>query len=148
MPGSESVVQQLGQRSPRSTAFPPVHSIGCPPLFVDFKGIMQSSDFPSTCLPSLRFDAFPGRSTLLPAEVDGISQVPFGKLLRMRRVFDCVRLEEDLRVASPSMWPSASLNSVGASVGLISQLNTWPAASPVNASPCTLRCSAHDSGPE
>ncbi len=45
-----------------------------------------------------------------------------------------------------SVWPSASLNGVGAPECLISRLNTVPARAPVNASPSPLRAPAHDSG--
>jgi DNA polymerase V len=44
------------------------------------------------------------------------------------------------------MLPSASLNGVGIPND-ISQLDTWPACTPVNASPSTLRSPTHDSGP-
>lgn len=43
-----------------------------------------------------------------------ISQFLFGELLRMLRVYDRVGLAEDSRVSPSPMWPSASLNSVGA----------------------------------
>ena len=59
-----------------------------------------------------------------------ISQFLFGELLRMLRVFDRVGLVEGSRVAPCPMWPSASLNSVGAPDCLISRLNGWPALSP------------------
>jgi hypothetical protein len=36
---------------------------------------------------------------------------------------------------------------VGTRIELLSRLNGWPARTPVNASPCTSRCPAHDSGP-
>jgi len=45
-----------------------------------------------------------------------------------------------------SVWPSASLNSVGAPDCLISRLNGWPALSPVNASTTPSQAPPHDSG--
>lgn len=48
------------------------------------------------------------------AGTDQISQFLFGELLRMLRVFDRVGLVEDSREAPSPMWPSATLNSVGA----------------------------------
>jgi hypothetical protein len=81
------------------------------------------------------------------AGTDEISQFLFGELLRMLRVFDRVGLVEDSREAPSPMWPSASLNSVGAPDCLISRLNGWPALSPVNASTATSRPPPHDSGP-
>ena len=52
-----------------------------------------------------------------------------------------------LAIAPPSMWPSALLNGVGTPVAIISQLNTLPACTPVNASMAVLRLAMHDSGP-
>ncbi|MEX0712874.1 MAG: hypothetical protein WD278_11030, partial [Pirellulales bacterium] len=43
------------------------------------------------------------------------------------------------------VWPSPSQHRVGTPVEVISELNTWPAFSPVNASPATLPPPAHDS---
>lgn len=45
------------------------------------------------------------------------------------------------------MLPSAMLNDVGTPVAIISQLNTLPACTPVNASLAALRLAMHDSGP-
>src|SRR4051794_20095322 len=46
------------------------------------------------------------------------------------------------------MWPSAHLHGVGTPIRFsISRLHTWPACSPVNASPTQLPASTHDSGP-
>ncbi len=64
----------------------------------------------------------------------------------MLRVSDCAGFSEDLRLAPSSMLPSASGNGVGTLNGLISQLNTGPTVSPVNASRVALRPPAHDSG--
>jgi len=50
---------------------------------------------------------------------------------RMLRVFDSVGSPGDLRLASPGVWPSRSQNAVGIPVRLISELNGWPASSPV-----------------
>ncbi len=36
---------------------------------------------------------------------------------------------------------------VGTRIEFLTRLNGWPARTPVNASPCTSRCPAHDSGP-
>ncbi len=53
-----------------------------------------------------------------------------------------------LAIARPSVLPSVLLNDVGTPVAIISQLNTLPACTPVNASMEALRLSTHDSGPE
>ena len=50
-------------------------------------------------------------------------------------------------MALPSVWPSALLNDVGTPVAIISQLNTLPACTPVNASMAALQLATHDSGP-
>jgi len=52
-----------------------------------------------------------------------------------------------LAMAHPWVWPSALLNSVGTPVAIISQLNTRPACTPVNASMAASRLATHDSGP-
>jgi hypothetical protein len=49
-------------------------------------------------------------------------------------------------MALPFVWPSVLLNDVGTPVAIISQLNTWPACAPVNASMVALRLAMHDSG--
>jgi hypothetical protein len=49
-------------------------------------------------------------------------------------------------VTPPSVWPSASLNDVGTTEYLISQLGGWPAYAPVNASSAASRPPTHDSG--
>ena len=45
-----------------------------------------------------------------------------------------------------SVWPSAMLNGVGTPVAIISQLDTRPACTPVNASRAALWRRRHDSG--
>ena len=51
-----------------------------------------------------------------------------------------------LALAHPLVLPSAMLNGVGTPIAIISQLNTLPACTPVNASMATSRLSMHDSG--
>jgi len=106
------------------------------PLFGSFIGTTQASDFSPAWMSGLRPMAFPDPPAAnRAAGANEISQFLLEELLRMLRVFDRVGLAEDSRVAPSSMWPSASLNSVGAPVCLISRLNGWPTLSPVNASP-------------
>ena len=50
-------------------------------------------------------------------------------------------------MASLPVLPSAMLNDVGTPVAIISQLNTLPACTPVNASMAASRPATHDSGP-
>jgi hypothetical protein len=45
------------------------------------------------------------------------------------------------------VWPSALLNSVGTPVAIISQFNTLPTCTPVNASMAASRLATHDWGP-
>ena len=61
--------------------------------------------------------------------------------LRLRRVLRV------LAMAHPPVLPSAMLNDVGTPIAIISQLNTQPACTPVNASMAALRLATHDSGP-
>jgi hypothetical protein len=61
-----------------------------------------------------------------------------------------LRLREVLRmlaITHPLVLPSAMLNDVGTPVAILSQLNTLPACTPVNASMAALRLATHDSGP-
>jgi hypothetical protein len=52
-----------------------------------------------------------------------------------------------LAIAHPSVLPSAMLNDVGTPFAIISQLNTLPACTPVNASMAASRRATHDLGP-
>ena len=56
------------------------------------------------------------------------------------------RAIRDSRLRLRWMLPSASLNSVGTLVDLISRLNTEPVCAPVNTSRTALQLAAHDSG--
>src|SRR3954452_20945632 len=64
----------------------------------------------------------------------------------MHRVSDCAGSGDGSPITPPSVWPSASHNSVGTPEDLISQLDGWPACAPVNASPAPLPVRTHDSG--
>ena len=61
--------------------------------------------------------------------------------LRLRRV------RPMLAITHPPMLPSVMLNDIGTPIAIISQLNTLPAFSPVNASMAASRLATHDSGP-
>src|SRR5260370_26010696 len=56
------------------------------------------------------------------------------------------RAARRLAITTTLVWPSASEDSVGALVGLISRLDTLPVRTPVNASPPSSRTAAYDSG--
>ena len=119
-----------------------------PSLFGGFSGTMGPSDFPPACMSDVRLLAFSDRPTAPSAMgADGISRFPRKEFPRMHRVFDSAGLEHDSRIAPCPMLPSAPINSVGVPEGLISELNGWPACTPVNASPVALRRPTHDSGP-
>ena len=60
--------------------------------------------------------------------------------LRLRRV------RRMLAMTHQPVLPSAMRNDVGTPVAIISQLNTLPACTPVNASMAALRLAMHDSG--
>ena len=97
---------------------------------------------------------FPMRSALDVAEDPGISRFPREMCPRMHGVSDCAgsalaspkrQARCGLRhVSTASASRSARNRSRGA---CISQLNTRPAFSPVNASPTPSRACTHDSGP-
>lgn len=117
-------------------------------MFGSFIGITRASDFSPASMSGVRPLAFPDPPAAnCSAGTDEISQFLFRELLRMLRVFDRVGPAEDSRVAPSPVWPSTSLNSVGAPDCLISRLNGWPALSPVNASMAPSRTPPHDSGP-
>ena len=121
------------------------------PLFPAFTGTMPMSDFPPAYASGLRPQAFPDRPTdglrRRWAGADGISRFSCMELPRMRRVSDSAgpmsRLALTPRIVSPSLPPYE----VGAPEGVISELNGWPACSPVNAYNVPLRTRRHDSGP-
>lgn len=52
-----------------------------------------------------------------------------------------------LAIPYPPVLPSAMLNDLGTPIAIISQLNTLPACTPVNASMAASRPTTHDSGP-
>ena len=119
-----------------------------PPLFGGFRGTTQPSDFPGTCMPGLWLPAFPDRPSPPSGEgIPGISRFPRKESPHMLRVSDCAGPDGNSRIPLPSVLPSASLNSVGVLNWSISQLNTWPVCTPVNASSVTSRAPTHDSGP-
>ena len=61
--------------------------------------------------------------------------------LRPRRVVGA------LAMARSGMLPSAFKTASAPGITELSRLDGWPMRTPVNASPCTSRCTAHDSGP-
>jgi hypothetical protein len=86
-------------------------------------------------------------------EADGISRFPSKVHPYMRGVFDRAGSQSVLPWRRPRVLPSAYLQASAPRSNpprggaFISQLNTQPARSPVNASPATLRTPMHDSGP-
>ncbi len=64
----------------------------------------------------------------------------------MLRVFDSAASDGNSRLTLPAVWPSPSGDEVGTPIKVISELDTWPACAPVNASPVMLPSRAHDSG--
>jgi len=52
-----------------------------------------------------------------------------------------------LRIARAVVLPSVNRTTSAPGLKSLSRLNGWPARTPVNASPSTSRCTAHDSGP-
>ena len=118
------------------------------PLFGSFLGTMQASDFPPAFMTDVRLLAFSVRPSPPSGEgTCGISRFPRKEFPHVHRVFDGAGPVDSSRIALSSVLPSASLNSVGVLDIYISPLNGWPVRTPVNASPLTLRLTAHDSGP-
>ena len=116
-------------------------------LFGAIIGTMPMSDFLAAFTSGLRPQGFPDRPGTfaiggcgdLPVLVHGASARARG--LRLRGV------AVQLAISSHDVLPSASVNNLGTPDSLISELNTRPAPSPVNAWPAPLPTPAHDSGP-
>ena len=112
---------------------------------------MPVSDFPPAFASGLRPQAFPDRPAdglrRRPAGTDGISRFSCMERPRMRRVSDSAGPMTRLAMAPPTVLPSRPQYAVGIPEGVITELNGWPACSPVNACGVPLRARRHDSGP-
>ena len=132
---------------PLGEALPSTTSAGsCLPLFGRFLGSMASSDFSSTCMLGVRLMAFPSRpGTLLRAWM----RPP---RFRAKNVSTCTRSStaRGSSHASHSPWDDVAFSSAERDRHLgsrpVSQLNTWPVVSPVNASRRPSRDAVHHSG--
>src|SRR5271167_857308 len=99
------------------------------------------------------FDCPTRSADLAITEADGISRFPSKVHPYMRGVFDRAGFRDVLPwrrlgyCLPPLSRTSAPRSNPPRGGALISQLNTQPARSPVNASPATLRTPMHDSGP-
>lgn len=94
------------------------------PLFGGFPSTMPSSDFPKVFLPSVWFITFPDRPHPPSGQgAFGTSRFPRKEFPHMLRVSDSAEPLHSSRMALSSVWPSASVNSVGVPVLLISLLN-------------------------
>ena len=116
-------------------------------LFGSFLGTMPMSDFSAACMSGSYAVRFlrPIHSTAMDAaETSRFSCI---ECPRMLRVFDSAGPVLDSldnvmhRVAFPTVVQGRRPR------GVISELNGWPALSPVNASRTASRLPAHDSGP-
>ena len=97
---------------------------------------------------------FPARSATSFTDSHGISRFPLKVLACMRRVSDRARSRSVSRLRRLQFClPHSSRASAPRSShrfrdgGSISRLNGWPARTPVNASPSSLRTKVHDSKP-
>jgi len=85
---------------------------------------------------------------MCPPGTDETSQVPYKGLFHMHEVYDCARSDAILAV---NVWHDFAFSSTEGDQHLevrpISQLDTQPMASPVNASRLNSRVTAHHSGP-
>ena len=64
----------------------------------------------------------------------------------MHRVSDSAGPMARLALSPRIVWPSLSVNKVGTPDRVITELNGWPACSPVNAYDVPFRPRRHDSG--
>ena len=122
-----------------------------PALFPAFTGTMPMCDFPAACMSGLWPQAFPdrpdGRLRLVATGTAGISRFSCMERPRMRRVSDSAGPMARLALSPRIVLPSLPHNEVGTPEWVISELNGWPACSPVNAYDVPLRPRRHDSGP-
>jgi hypothetical protein len=115
-------------------------------LFGRLDGTMAPSDFSPTCMLGVRLVAFPSRPE--PGSgMDEISQVPYKRRLHVHGVSDCARflLCKPLRRKDVAFSSAERDRHLG--IRPVSQLNTQPVVSPVNASRRPSRDAAHHSGP-
>jgi hypothetical protein len=127
-----------------------------PPSFAGCSGTTRPSDSPRSCASDVRHNAFSDRPADAPSSAGdrGASRFPCGEFPRVPRgtspprfrVCDCAGPTGGSPLPPPVVWPSARVNGVGVPDRLITQLDTWPACAPVNASPAASRPTAHDSG--
>ena len=94
----------------------------------------------------LRLLAFPARTGSTPPAKPKISRFPYKKLPRMPGS-STTPGRPDARHSAPVRVAFHVSNRVGIRDMSLSQLNGWPARSPVNASLSPSRMPAHDSGP-
>ena len=77
---------------------------------------------------------------------DEASQVPCKELLHVRKVSDCARFSHPSQYAMGDVAFSSPERDRHLGIRPVSQLNTWPVVSPVNASRRPSRDAAHHSG--
>src|SRR5229473_812441 len=132
---------------PLGEALPSTTSAGsCLPLFSRFASTMASSDFSSTYMLGVRLVAFPSRPG---TRVRAWMRPP---RFRAKNFSTCtgLRLREVLPMQASTSWDDVAFSSTEGDRHLgirpVSQLNTWPVVSPVNASRRPSRDAAHHSG--
>ena len=132
---------------PLGEALPSTTSAGsCLTLFSRFAGSMASSDFSSTYMLGVRLLAFPSRPG---TRVRAWMRPP---RFRAKNFSTCTRspTARGSSHASHSPWDDVAFSSTERDRHLgirpVSQLNTWPVVSPVNASRRPSRDAAHHSG--
>jgi hypothetical protein len=89
--------------------------------------------------------AFPSRPGTSPGASE-TSQVPRKELLHVRKVSDCARFSHPSQYAMGDVAFSSAERDRHLGIRPVSQLNTWPVVSPVNASRRPSRDAAHHSG--
>jgi len=114
-------------------------SAGVAPLF-EASSVYSLVRLPHSVMPSFRLDAFLGRSAATSAADGlGISQLSVQDTSARARGLRLRGTRCRLAITPASMWPSASLNSVGVPEGLDFAAQCPLVLSPVNASPYALR---------
>src|SRR5690349_9032984 len=78
-----------------------------------FAGTTCSSDSPPVRMLAVERVAFSSRTDVLLPVADGVSRFSRMEFPDMPGVSDCAVSLRDLRVSSPTVWPSASQNGVG-----------------------------------
>jgi hypothetical protein len=140
VPGSVSGVRHTRLTFPLVDPLPSTDSataIG-PALFARFVGTTRSSDSSDTCMSAVRLGLRRPSRDPVAAGVSEVSRFSRMEFPRMLRVSDSAALSDDSRCTPSHILPSPSPYRIGTPDEVISELNGWPACTPVERFTCGL----------